>query len=528
MSSPVSYDIQGSIILLRPGPDAPEQVIELCKGAPSRYTESGTEYMLSTSYAGKLRAAMRDRRTIDRRIAAPTYSELSPPWVRPPGLNLYSHQASGIQFLIDRRSAMLADDMGLGKTLQAILAAEYARCGGKVLVVCPAGLIGNWLSELEKWAPNVSARIQFNRDFDLEHNYSIVSYDTGKMSGALRNALLSKEWGVVIMDESHCAKGMASQRYDFLTRLRAWHRWQLTGTPMLNRPGDLLGLLRIGRHPLGRDIEKFQQRFVTDDRDSLRISKTLGLELSAWIMRRYKDDVLDLPKKRRVMQGVMTANYTPERRGELMKQRVALAQAKTRATYDTMRTALNGTDRNVIIFSAFHKPLDMLEAALRGRIPYARIDGNVSGAKRRGIVEAFQAGKTRVLLGQINAAGLGLTLTKATTVIFNDLSYVPADHAQAEDRCYRIGQDSDVSIYYMLGRCPLDQALWELLEVKRKNIGKFEEGLRSQRDVEVSPDELLDAIRNRHRRDAGATTEESTCSSPKPRFEITSWPRVSK
>jgi len=156
------------------------------------------------------------------------------------------------------------------------------------------------------------------------------------------------------------------------------------------------------------------------------------------------------------------------------------------------------------VFSCNRKPLDMMAASLEADgVAYGRIDGGVTGKKRHEVVKRFQAGETQVLLGQIIAAGEGINLTRATTVIFNDLSWVPAEHAQAEDRCYRIGQDSKVSVYYMLSQCLLDRVMWDLLEVKRRNIGKFEEGLRSRRHVEVTPEEIMEEI---GRRQSGGIT----------------------
>jgi SNF2 family DNA or RNA helicase len=490
----VRFEIQDRFIRLELEEGAPRALRAFAREGASVFDGRGHAYLLPIESAGRLRKLMQRRDAIPPSVVAERGAGR---FKAPPEISLYSHQPAGVQFLMDRRSAFLADDMGLGKTLQAILAAEAVR-SGRVLIVCPAGLIGNWLAELRKWAPDVIARIQTTQSFDLDCDYAIVSYDSAKMVGPLRRALLSVDWSVLIVDEAHRAKNPRSQRHAFLAEVKTERRWQLSGMPMLNRPGDVLGLLRVGEHPLGSSTRNFNRRFVVDDEYAETASMALGLELAGWIMRRYKSDVLDLPAKTKQVVTVHTSAYPTTSIQELTRNRRMLAEEKSAATADRVLDLLELTDRGVIVFSCFKKPLDDVEATLkRANVATCRIDGSVTGSRRQRVVDGFQRGDQRVLLGQIVAAGEGINLTHATHVLFNDLSYVPAEHAQAEDRCYRIGQDSEVVAYYMLSECDLDRAMWDLTQVKLRNIGSFEDGLRSRAEQKITPTELFEAMRRR-------------------------------
>ena len=122
-----------------------------------------------------------------------------------------------------------------------------------------------------------------------------------------------------------------------------------------------------------------------------------------------------------------------------------------------------------------------------------RIDGSKSQKDRISAVNLFQNDPSvMVFIGQTAAAGEGLTLTSASYVVFNDLSLVPAMHSQAEDRCYRIGQDKRVTVYYHVANRKLDYVLWNMLESKMATISNFESGLHPPA---VALQDLLDQLR---------------------------------
>ena len=410
----------------------------------------------------------------------------------PPGVKLLPHQPDGARFLVDRRSALLADDLGLGKSLMAICAAETVRRGEKVLILCPSGLTGNWKAELAKWAPGASAAIQTSTSYDFDVAYSIVSYDTAKSTHL--DAITEQAWGVLILDEAHRVKNATSLRHMCVMQVTATRRWLLSGAPMLNRPMDVFGLLRAGGHPLGGDLRRFQRDYLIEDRHALQASQMLGERISSWALRRLKSDVLDLPGKTCSRVVAATNSYAPRTLGELASMRALLAVEKARTTVDLIYDTLASAGEAVVVFSCSRRALDLIGAELtRYDIEFHRIDGSVHGPHRQRIVDAFQSGRgPRVLLGQIIAAGEGLTLTRARHVIVNDLSYVPAEHTQAEDRCYRIGQEHEVTVRYVISDCALDRAVWSLLEIKRRNILGLE-GAIAEGSGRLDPVEVLNA-----------------------------------
>lgn len=440
-----------------------------------------------------------DVSTIEAAVKVPAAAPAKAPAAKVPA-GFFAHQAAGVAFLTERFSALLADDMGLGKTAQAIVAAEQAvDPGARILVVCPASLAGNWKREIQRWSPGAQVSVLDGKVSSFDARWNVVSYDTAKRAGKLHDALLAASWGLLVIDEAHRVKNPKSQRHGFAAAVKTTRVWQLTGTPMSNRPMDLYGVLKIGRHDLARSRHGFGVRYCGAFHDGYGWDYSgasnlteLAARTSDWMLRRTKDEALDLPAKTRST----IAAEVPERRsayktiGEMMIARHALAGAKVATTVETALDILEVPGAKVIVFSEYIDVLDALQSAL-GEHGVARIDGSVTGSARQAVVDKFQGdASVRVFLGQTVAAGEGITLTAASYVIINDLMLVPAQMAQAEDRAHRIGQRSAVSVYYTIGTCALDERLWGMIQGKLDTIGSFESAL-----VEpVSPEALFAAL----------------------------------
>ena len=124
-----------------------------------------------------------------------------------------------------------------------------------------------------------------------------------------------------------------------------------------------------------------------------------------------------------------------------------------------------------------------------------RLDGSTSKSMRQHAVDQFQDNeKITVFVGNLKAAGVGLTLTAAEAVIMNDLSFVPSDHTQAEDRAYRYGQKSNVSVYYPIFENTIEGAIYDIL-IKKKNI--FETVMGDNLDKADFIEEVMNRINNR-------------------------------
>jgi SWI/SNF-related matrix-associated actin-dependent regulator 1 of chromatin subfamily A len=427
-----------------------------------------------------------------------------------PGL-LYPHQADGVAFLLDKRRAIPADDMGLGKTRQAIVALEAAAPSGTILVVCPASLKLNWRREILMVDP--AARIEVighDRSSSADPRWVIVNYDLLRREADRLHAI---PWAAVVLDEahfiknasartSHCLKLLGVQNESRAPLIGPGYVFLLTGTPMTSRPRDLFNLLRCVGHPAARSFLSFAKRYcdayrndfgwVTTGASNLEELNLLMKEVS---LRRKKDEVLDLPPKIRswvpvdisdapaalaAVEGFLSWYQTTDPAApndtqflaRLTKVRVALHKAKHKAVAERIRDVIATADK-VVVFSTFNDGVTRHAKTLGAAA--VTITGAQTAEERIAAVDRFQTDpQIRVAICNIIAGGVGITLTAGTHVIFQDLDWVPANHAQAEDRCYRLCQNRQVTVEYFHAEGSLDAYIARLLEAKMQLIGAVE------------------------------------------------------
>ena len=423
---------------------------------------------------------------------------------------LYPHQVTGVEFLARRGRAILGDDMGLGKTRQAIIALKESAPAGVFLVICPASLKLNWAREIRLVDPD--ARIEVLGVSGYEHpqpQWVIVNYDL-----LARNAdrLRKVAWTGVALDEAHFIKNASQRSSQALKTLGASEDkragvtgprlvFLLTGTPMPNRPRDLFNLLRAVGHPAARSFISFARQYcgayrnnygwVTDGASNL---SELNLLLREVMLRRKKDEVLDLPPKIRTWVPVqMTGDAAwnanegflswfaasdasrpndTEFLARITKLRVTLHKAKHAACAERIKDVV-ASGQKVIVFTSYTEGITRHKKTLGDQA--VTITGADNAKQRMEAMDAFQNDpNVTVALCNLIAGGVGLNLTAATHVIFQDLDWVPANHLQAEDRCYRIGQDKQVTVEYLLAHGTLDKYIARLLEAKLKLIQAVE------------------------------------------------------
>ncbi|HEY1778394.1 MAG TPA: DEAD/DEAH box helicase [Solirubrobacteraceae bacterium] len=438
------------------------------------------------------------------------------------GGELKPFQRAGVEYLLSQRRAFLADEQGLGKTIEAIatLAADDAF---PAIVVCPASLKLNWMRELERWLPGRSARMLSGTSADggdqEPAEITVVNYE---IVAARIEHLRALEPRAVVIDESHYCKNPGAKRTQAVGRLSAAVPSDglvlaLTGTPVMNRPPELISQLRI----LGRLADfgsgaQFGKRFRGPD-----AHYRLHWHLRArCFVRRLKVDVLpQLPAKTRAVVPVELDNMAEYRLAEqdivawlrsqpldlreldarvaaalraerlvrLNALKLLAARGKLPAALSWIHDFLTSGERLVV----FARHREVQQAVLE-RFPSAlHILGADSQRARDLSLRDFQSpdgSGNQLIVCSIEVAGQGITMTRASNVAFLELDWTPAKHDQAEDRCHRIGQASAVNVSYLLAADTIDETIAALLERKRSVIGAVTDG-RAHEDTAV-----LDAL----------------------------------
>lgn len=439
------------------------------------------------------------------------------------GKKLYQHQEEGIKFLLTRNGCILADDMGLGKTTQAIIAALESGAK-KILVVCPSATKINWEREInvfcddttiidgKKWKNAKFVII----NFDILKNFHSLGKPTKPKEGEepelLNRQLAEAGFDLCIIDEAHYLKNNESIRGKIMVELSVKYQiprtWLLTGTPVANRPMDFFNLLKIIKTPIADNWKHYALRYC----DAKQFFKTLnnGVRKQIWltdgasnldelasktkniILRRLKTEVLDMPdkvitpmhyqldKKGIKQYELLWEEYLERRRKdgkstnlekdlvELILLRQFIAQQAIPNTIEMAENAIE-MGRKVIIFTSFTEELEIITNHFGKKA--VKHNGPMSTANKQKSVDAFQENdKVKVFVGNIKSAGVGITLTEGTVVIFNSFDWVPGNNEQAEDRAFRIGQKNDVNVYYQLFDNTIASKMWTMLNNKKDII----------------------------------------------------------
>ena len=420
---------------------------------------------------------------------------------RPP----LEHQKEAIQKLVENKKFILADDMGLGKTTSTIIAALEAN-SKKVLIICPATLKINWKREIENYSDK-SIYIAEGKNFNTDADYVIINYDIIKNFHDPKkkddSEILKANFDLVIVDEAHYIKNGQAQRTKLINDLvkTVDRLWLLTGTPMTSRPMDYFNLLSLVDSPVSKNWMAYAIRycqgyqFNVGGRKIWNITGASNLDelrerTASTILRRLKENVLDLPDKiiTPVYLRLKSKNYE-EVMGEyydwydknpdesksltvqfskLTKVRQIIADEKISQTIEIAENIIE-QDKKVIIFCNFTDSLNkIIEHFGKSAV---KLDGSMSKPERQRSVDEFQDNpKVKVFVGNIKAAGVGITLTSAEAVIMNDLSFLPSDHAQAEDRAYRYGQKNNVLVYYPIFENTIEGVIYDILNNKKQVI----------------------------------------------------------
>ena len=345
----------------------------------------------------------------------------------------------------------------------------------------------------------------------------------------------------IIMDECHYIKDSKTLRSKAVLKLCKGVKnvIALSGTPLTNRPKELFPTLNIIRPDLFSNYWKYAIRYCEghkgkwgwDDNGSSNIPELNKILKENIMIRRLKNDVLkELPEKIRtvipmdidnmkayqraendlvgwvldklesslsgkseeekkiIIDEKITSTLAAEGLVKLSELKQVVAKGKMKGAIEWIQDHIDSNGK-LIVFCTHQKPIDDLMKKF-SKIA-VKIDGSVSIEKRQKAVDEFQTNdKIRLFIGNIKAAGVGITLTAASSVCFLELGWTPGEHDQAEDRAHRIGQMADVNAYYLIGKNTIEEDTMELIDEKRKVLKGVLDG------AEVEEKELLKNLWN--------------------------------
>lgn len=442
----------------------------------------------------------------------------------------YPYQLKGIARGLELKRFMNCDEPGLGKTLQSIATINLANAF-PCLVICPSSLKINWQREWEKFTDKkamvLTDKVRDTWTFFYQtgmHQVFIVNYESLKKyfvqrikkaeGWTLRDVEFRNSINLfksVIIDESHRCKSASTQQAKFCKGICTGKEWviELTGTPVVNRPKDLIPQLAIlNRMDDFGGYKLFVNRYCSGQREASNL-KELNFNLWKYCMfRREKSLVLtDLPDKIRQVNTCEITNrkeyMDAERdlimylqkykdaddekiekalRGEVMVRinilRQISARGKVRDVIEFVKD-FRENGKKIILFCSLHEVVDQLKRYFPTAVS---VTGRESPDMKQRAVDAFQNNpKTDIIICSIKAAGVGLTLTASSNVAFVEFPWTYADCCQCEDRAHRIGQKDSVTCYYFLGRRTIDEKVYRIIQEK-KNIANAVTG--STEDIE--------------------------------------------
>lgn len=440
----------------------------------------------------------------------------------------FQHQIDGFNYGLINDRWLLGDEQGLGKTKQVIdiavakkLQNGYKHC----LIICGVnGLKWNWVNEIKTHSNETgyilgqrvknhkltiasnSAKLDDLRAIDSINDYFIItnveSLRNDEITSELTKLCKAGKINMIAADEVHKMKNPSSQQGKAFLKLQAQTMIAMTGTPLMNTPMDLYIILKW----LGYEKHAFYAfkkhyavmgGFGGYQIVGYRNLNELQEQLDSIMLRRLKNDVLDLPAKLYVDEYV---EMTPKQKqiydevtaqikmnidnikmannplAELIRMRQATGYTgilsstiQESAKLDRMEELVEDArqnDKQVVIFSNWTQMTDAIYKRLHQKYTLSVITGQTPDDVRQHNVQMFQEGRSKVMIGTIGAMGTGLTLTAGTVEIFMDEPWNKANKEQAEDRCHRVGTKENVTIYTLLCKDTIDERIHDLVEQK--------------------------------------------------------------
>lgn len=431
----------------------------------------------------------------------------------PPGLALFPFQQVGVRYIETVTNALIADEMGLGKTVQALTFLYNHPEALPALIVVPNIVKINWARESRKWCQTDRIHVISGRDEGLTPGCAdiyIINYD---ILAARSDDLHQLGIKTLVLDEAHLVKNPNAKRTQCTLELakHADYVIALTGTPILNRPIEIQTLMQMlkVRDPSLSDFWTYVTRYCDANRtlygwDFSGASNLDELQVklrSTCMIRRLKRDVLnDLPEKIRTVIPVEITNrdeyhrvlgdflsWYEEKRGksvspnaETLVQLEQLRQVACRGKMDhIIEFVTDALEQNeqIVIFAHHRLVQDNLFKHFSALVPTAQIAGGMKAEQIRDVEDAFRAGKVRLCIASLSAAGVGINLQTASTMVFTEFGWTPAIMQQAEDRIHRHGQRNACQYYYIVAERTIDEWMQEIIQTKQEIIEQAIDGV---------------------------------------------------
>lgn len=438
--------------------------------------------------------------------------------------------------------ACLADDMGLGKTLEIISFLSYLHDlnKGPILIIVPATLVNNWISEINKFASYLDYTVLCNYDPPTPGKTSTFITIATYQSAARSEYLNTVDWEEIILDEAQAIKNYYTNQTKAIKMLKGKHKIALTGTPLENNILDLWSIFDF-LNPGYLGTRKEFVDFVAGEKMVLINPNELKVLIAPFILRRMKTDkniIEELPEKREIN---IKINLTPKQivlyKKELENYKEMYDKAKDKSTQRglTMVELIKlkqicnhpsqylGDDEyyvedsgkfielkslceniaikqeKVLVFTQYKEIIPALEMMLNKVFGKTgnHIDGSVSPTKRHNIVQEFQNGEYPFLVISLKTGGVGITLTEANNVIHFDRWWNPAVENQATDRAYRIGQEKNVFVYKFTSSGTIEELIDQSIDIKTDLADKIVNSIDHNETLNVSGDELYNLLKYR-------------------------------
>jgi len=479
---------------------------------------------------------------------------------------LRPYQLKGLSWLsfLDRfgLGACLADDMGLGKTIQLIALLQHERQNapdpsliGPTLLVVPMSVLGNWIREFKKFAPEMKVHLQhgINRPMGDKFVECTQEQDVIITTYALvtrdREMLEKVDWWRITLDEAQHIKNPPTKQTAAIRAMKSRHRVALTGTPVENRLTELWSIMEFCCPGYLGSGAEFRKRFAIpierhrDESQAIRLRELVR----PFILRRVKTDpnvITDLPPLVQMKQSVSPTTEQASlydsivedmlnkvdnaegirRRGLVLASLVKLKQicnhpahylesvgrdagpitpersGKTARMMEMLEEVVATEDR-ALIFTQYRRMGHLLVSMIRHKfdIDPLFLHGGTPQARRDELVDRFQSRDPAcpLFILSLKAGGVGLNLTAANHVFHFDRWWNPAVENQATDRAFRIGQERTVTVHKLISTGTLEERVDQMIEQKtelsERIIGAGESWL-----TELSTGQLRDLLTLRH------------------------------